>query len=161
MMRSAEELLRRRLSGILPEIDIAGNRFEVDWPGRKLIQCTDRRVEIRLDTLLLTRDAKHYQCCFDLVNKKVVRLSENITRLPENIVRLLIPYELTLDPVAVAREMNQPVAELLKVFPIREGLKAEVIPLEQTEWAQKVRANREKKQTGRWFKSWRGNKKGL
>lgn len=144
MKRSDEvSMIKRRLAGELPEIDIAGSPFVVHWECGELIP-KEAGTVIRLTDMPMTEDGRFYLCFYDTTRHVQVTVREDITRLPRNTVMLKIPYELVLDPVGVARQYGLNDVFMLDRYPITPGLKAEVIQIGQTGLPQLVAANRRK-----------------
>lgn len=147
MNTTAEELLQSRLSNNLPLIDIAGKDFMVIWEDRMLkpTSGTGTGTGLDLDNMPLDEDGLNYLCFYNQATESQVLIPENITRLPEDTVLLKIPNELYLDPVGVARDYGQADTFLLNLYPIRENLKAEVIPIELSGLPELIKANKEKR----------------
>lgn len=162
VMKNNDQLLKRRLNGLLPRIDIAGEPFIVDWRMKELRAEDDFNVRTNLKDLPMTADGEHYTCFYHIPSRSVVPLPEHLTRMTSDTVLLEIPYELKLDPVSVAREYGLPETALLDKYPIQEGLKARVIPLEETPLAEMVRKNRDKQEAkeNRWGQPFDQQKKG-
>jgi hypothetical protein len=139
-----EELAERRLAGILPHININGWDFIVDWRLRELRAADNPSDRIGLRNLPMDPEGVNYLCFYNTKLRHTIIPDINMTSLPKNVVFLEIPYELKLDPVAVAREMGLPDTDLLKSFPIEQYLKAKATPLEETEMVQLVSRNLEK-----------------
>lgn len=129
---TAEQLLERRLSGILPEISIGKDLYLIDWNLRELRmkEMPEKRIDIR--HLPLTTDGKSYQFFYNTANSEQVRLSDHLKKLPKNVVLVEIPNETVLDPIATAREFRKADTALLARFPIMANLEAKLTPLEQT-----------------------------
>lgn len=156
----AEELLQSRLDGQLPIIDIAGKDFMVVWEDRMLKPTTGSGSGLDLDNMPLDEDGLNYLCFYNLATESQILIPADITRLPEDVILLKIPNELYLDPVGVARDYGQPDAFLLSLYPIREHLKAEVIPIELSGLPELIKANKEKKLGAKICKVFKRKRKG-
>lgn len=73
-----------------------------------------------------------YLCFYHTLSHEIFIPAEDITELPENVVVLEIPYELKLDPVAVARCYGMGETDFLREHPIQLSLVAKVIPLSES-----------------------------
>lgn len=142
-----DEKLRERLSGKLPLIDIGGTDFIIDWRLKELREKDNPHNRIELKHLEMDDAGENYLCLYDWGAKQVYAFDRNIKVLPENVTALQIPYELRLDPVAVAREYGLKDVAMLSQYPIQEQLTAKVIPLSETALPKLVLAN-QKKATG-------------
>jgi len=139
-----EELTARRLAGVLPHIDVDGRDFIVDWRLRELRAVDDPSNRIGLGGLPHDSDGEHYLCFYNTKLRQTIIPDIRMTELPKDVVVLTIPSELTLDPVAVAREYGQADTFLIDRYPIRDDLKVKVTPIAETEMVQLVSRNREK-----------------
>jgi hypothetical protein len=138
------ELIERRLAGVLPLIDMDGRDFIVDWRLRELRAVNDPADRITLKGLPYDPKEFHYICFYNTQIRQTVIPDIHMIELPKDVVVLFIPDEITLDPVAVAREMGEADTYLLSRYPIQRGLKVKVTPIEQTEMVQLVQRNRDK-----------------
>ena len=123
------ELLKTRLSGKLPHIDLAGTDFTIDWRLRQLRETEEPWKHISFDNDLWESESGEYLCFYNLVTHTTYIPSEDLVEMPENIVVLEIPNELDLDPVAVARGYGLGETALLEDHPIRASLAGKVKPL--------------------------------
>lgn len=121
-----------RLSGVLPHIDLAGTDFTVDWRLKQMRETEEPWKYISFNDLEMDESGQTYLCFYQTVTHEIFIPEENITELPENVVVLEIPYELKLDPVAVARELGIGQTDLLAEHPIQETLTAKVTPLSES-----------------------------
>lgn len=158
---SDKELLDRRLAGILPQIDIAGQPYFIDLRLKELRAVSDPNKTIRLANMAMDREGENYLCFFHLPSATVVNVAGNIIAMPTDIVMLQIPNELRLDPVGLAREYGLEETFLLGKYPIREGLKAEVIPVEETGLPELIKTNLAKKQAAKKHRLRTGKRKGI
>lgn len=138
------QLLARRLAGELPQIDIAGTAFVVDWQQKELRAADDASKKISLEYMPMDEDRKHYICFYHLPSMSVVIIDDTITSLPEDTVMLQIPNQLALDPVGVAREYGLKDTAVLQTYPLQASLKATVVPLAETGLPDFIRRNQEK-----------------
>lgn len=136
--------LQQRRDGLLPHIDINGEKFIVDLRLHELRHAEYFFPVLSLKSFELTGDGWHYEAFYEPVMKQVVAIDPGILELPERIVKIRIPNELGLDPVATAREYGMEERDLLRRYPIQKDLKAEIIPLSETEVPRLIRQNKEK-----------------
>lgn len=137
------DLLERRLNGELPQINIAGETFVIDLKLQELRHAVHFFPVISLKSFELTDDGWHYEAYYHPVMKQVVELDPKLLELPEGVVKVKLPNEIGLDPVATAAAYGMDERALLRRYPIQKGLKAEVIPLSETDVPRLVRQNRE------------------
>jgi hypothetical protein len=140
----AAELLKIRLSGKLPHIDLAGTDFTIDWRLRQLRETEQPWKHISFENLDIDEFSEGYLCFFDTQSHEIFIPEENITELPENVVVLEIPNELKLDPVALARDLGIDEAELLAEHPIQMNLAAKVFPLSESGLPDFIENNRKR-----------------
>jgi hypothetical protein len=138
-----QKLLDERLNGILPQIDLAGEKFTVDLRLQELRNTQFFFPVISLKSFELTNDGWHYEAYYHPVMKQVVELDPRLLEFPEGVIKLKIPNEIGLDPVAAARQYGMNERELLRRHPIQKDLKAEVIPLSETHIPALIRRNKE------------------
>jgi hypothetical protein len=89
----------------------------------------------------MSESGTRYVCLYNTQKHTLYQVSNNIKSLPKNVVMLEIPYELKLDPVAVARERNIEIAEFVKNHPIQTELTAVVKLLAETWVAELIKEN--------------------
>ena len=141
-----QELLELRQTGALPKIDIAGEEFIVDLRLQELRHARSFHPVLSLNSFELTNDGWHYQGYYHPVIRQLVPIDPKLTELPDSVVKIKIPNEIGLDPVGAARIYNMNERELLRRHPIQKDLKAEVIPLSETQLPSLIRQNREQLQ---------------
>jgi hypothetical protein len=134
--------LADRLKGVLPHIDIAGTDFTIDWRLKELRETVQPWNRISVKAMELTPDLEHYCCYYDLESHRQYFPDADLTELPENIGMLVIPNELKLDPVGVAREYGLSDTELLERCPLLENLTGRIRPLSETALPQIMAENR-------------------
>jgi len=138
-----QNALALRQNGILPQIDLAGEKFTVDLRLHELRNSQYFFPVISLKSFELTNDGWHYEAYYHPVMKQVVDLDPKLLEFPEGVIKLKIPNEIGLDPVATARHYGMDERELLRRYPIQKDLKAEVIPLSETHIPALIRQNKE------------------
>jgi hypothetical protein len=141
-----QEALSKRKEGILPQIDIAGEKFIVDLPMQELRHAQHFFPVISLQSFEVTNDGWHYEAFYEPLMKQVVEIDPKLLELPQGIIKIKLPNEIGLDPVAAAQIYGMDERELLRRHPIQKDLKAEVIPLSETEVPRLIRQNREQLQ---------------
>lgn len=138
-----EALLQQRLDGALPRIRIAGEDFYVDLRLHELRHAGTFHPVLSLKSFDLTADGWHYEAYYHPFMRQLVPLDPRLTELPEGVVRIRIPNEIGLDPVGAAQLYHIDERMLLRLHPIKKDLRAEVIPLSETDIPALIRANRE------------------
>jgi hypothetical protein len=118
-----------RFSGKLPHIELAGSDFTVDWRLKELREMNEPWNRIQLDGLEMSDSGEHYLCFYNTDAHKTTNDISEILARPEKVVLLEIPYEVELDPVAVAREYGIGDIELLPEHPVKMYQKAKVTAL--------------------------------
>nr|WP_199077435.1 hypothetical protein [Pedobacter sp. ASV19] len=142
-----QQALHNRLLGALPQIDLYGDTFYVDWRLKELRAKDDfAAVPLNLKAMEMNSDGTAYICLYHIPTKSEYQLDVAATKLPKDVVFLEIPYELKLDPVGVAREHGLKDTTFLRRFPIQKELKARVTLLSQTALPKIIENNRKKLQ---------------
>jgi hypothetical protein len=141
-----QEALALRRTGKLPLIDINGEAFVVDLRMEELRHAEYFYPIISLKSFDLTEDGLHYTAFYEPIMKQVVELDPELLELPQHIFQIKIPNEIGLDPVATAREYGMDEKDLLRRYPIEKDLKAEIIPLSDTNIPRLIQQNKEKLQ---------------
>ena len=141
-----QQALEQRHKGVLPQIDIAGEKFTVDLRLQELRHSQYFFPALSLKSFELTSDGWHYEAYYHPVIKQTVELDPKLLEFPEGVIRIKIPNELGLDPVATAAIYGMSEREVLRRHPIPKELKAELIPLAETEVPRLIRQNREQLQ---------------
>ena len=126
------DLLQERLNGKLPHIDLAGSDFTIDWRLRELRETAAPWNKIDFDTLDLSESEDQYFCFYNHIEHTYYQFDDTITSLPDDVILLEIPYEVKLDPVAVATEHNIDIKEFVGQNPIQQDLIATVKLLSAT-----------------------------
>lgn len=123
------ELLAKRLSGVLPHIDLAGTDFTIDWRLRELRETKEPWKHISFNNDLWESESGEYLCFYNVLTHTIYIPPEDLVEMPKNIVVLEIPNELDLDPVAVARGYGLSEVAFLDDHPISASLAAKVMTL--------------------------------
>lgn len=141
----SSEFFEERLSGILPEIELPGQVYEVDWRNR-MLRAKDNTevVPISLREHGGNFYGDYYYLPYDVKGKKIVELDFGATALPKNVVIVKFPGGLKLDPVGMAREYRLNVRAFVEKHPVSKRIIAEVILLNKTEMVRFVELNRQK-----------------
>jgi hypothetical protein len=138
-----QEALALRHNGLLPRIDISGEAFVVDLRMQELRHAANFYPIISLKSFELTNDGWNYEAHYHPVMKQVVEIDPKLLEFPEGVVKIKIPNEIGLDPVSAARIYGMNERELLRRYPIQKDLKAEIIPLSETNIPALIQRNRE------------------
>jgi hypothetical protein len=128
----ADEDTALRLSGKLPHIDLAGTDYTIDWRLRELRETEQPWNNISLKDLEMSDSGEEYLCFFNTETHELFEPDGNLLAMPVNVVVLEIPYEIKLDPVAVAREYGIGETDLLIDHPFQMQSSAKVTPLSET-----------------------------
>jgi len=134
-----------RLSGMLPHIDLAGTDFTIDWRLKELRETELPWKNISLRNMEMSDNGEEYLCFFNTETHELFVPDENLFELPDNVVVLEIPYEIKLDPVAVARECGIGETDLLTDHPFQMQLAARVTPLSETGLSKFIEENIKKR----------------
>lgn len=143
----ADEGTMKRLRGHLPEIEIDGEDYFVDWRLKELRHTENPHLRIGIHSLEPVDDGTVYR---GLYNTDTRRMAEPLSGKEKlsHLVFLDIPYELKLDPVGVARQYGMKDTELLPRFPIEQDLKATITGLtkEQKAFVRELLASQRRKE---------------
>jgi hypothetical protein len=140
------ELLQARLSGQLPTIEIANELFTLDLRLREFRFVQDPLITISLRSFNLSQDDDRYEAAYNPLLRQVVAIDPKLTEFPDGVIMIRLPNEIGLDPVSVARQYGIDEKEFLRRYPIQSSLKAEIIPLSETNVPAMIRRNREQLQ---------------
>ncbi|WP_114941378.1 hypothetical protein [Mucilaginibacter endophyticus] len=138
--------LEARRAGILPAIDIAGEQFIVDLRLHELRHVQHFFPVISLKSFELTNDGWNYEAFYEPLMKQTVSIDPKLLEFPPGVIKLKLPNEIGLDPVGIAQIYGMDERGLLRRHPIQKELKAEVIPLSETEIPRLIRQNKEQLQ---------------
>ncbi|MBN9293599.1 MAG: hypothetical protein J0G96_06435 [Flavobacteriia bacterium] len=119
-----------RLSGQRPEIDIAGERYIIDWRWKELRYVNDPRIRLFIEDFEKIENGSVYSGLYNLKTKTMADYLQ-LDQKMEDLVILHVPNEFVLDPVGVAREYGLKQTALLNRFPICDSLKAKIQPLDE------------------------------
>ncbi|MBN9284121.1 MULTISPECIES: hypothetical protein [unclassified Flavobacterium] len=130
-----QKALNRRMSGILPTINIEGDLFYVDVAKDCLRPADDfisngisfTEIEERFD-----EERNAYVIPYDKQKKEYQKLDyENITAIPKDLVVVAFPAEYDLDPIGFNRKYRQREFQTLKEVNVRSHFKADVVSWEE------------------------------
>ncbi|GAA4910020.1 hypothetical protein [Mucilaginibacter defluvii] len=138
-----QELLADRRRGILPQIDINGEAFVIDLKLQELRHAKYFFPVISLKSFDLTDDGWHYTAFYDTMLKQPLTLDPKLLEMPDHVIQVKLPNEIGLDPVFTAQKYGMDERELLRRHPIQKELKAEVIPLSETDVPRLIRQNKD------------------
>jgi hypothetical protein len=137
------EALALRKKGALPQIVIDGEKFIIDLNLHELRHAENFSPVISLSSFHVAADEQHYQAYFDCLLKQPVQIDEKLTEFPQHVVQLKIPNAVRLDPVGFARRYGWEERMVLRRYPVQKNLKAEIIPLSETNVPALIQRNRE------------------
>lgn len=138
-----QDLWKQRLSGVLPTIDIAGERFVIDLRLQELRHAQNFTPVISLRSFDMDDEGDHYIAFYHPFMRQVVNIDPKLTEFPDGVIAIKMPNELGLDPVAAARKYGMDERELVRLYPIQKDLKAETIPLSETNVPALIQKNRQ------------------
>ncbi|NVM67318.1 hypothetical protein FHW88_005639 [Mucilaginibacter sp. SG538B] len=138
--------LASRKQNILPQIDIAGENFVVNLRMHELRHAQHFFPVISLKSFELTNDGWNYEAFYEPLMKQVVEIDPKLLEFPPGVIKIKLPNEIGLDPVGAAQIYGMDEREVLRRYPIQKELKAEVIPLAETEIPRLIRQNKEQLQ---------------
>ncbi|WP_316834985.1 hypothetical protein [Pedobacter nutrimenti] len=110
--------LRQLLGGTLPTIDLAGDRFEIDLEGNRLLVAETRAGSTSLN--LLERDVTGFYLLgyYHKTGKQLVKIPEDCSLLPVEVLPIKIPYAMNLDSVGASRKEYKTDLGFLKYYSI-------------------------------------------
>jgi hypothetical protein len=126
-----QDLLKQRLDGVLPKIEICEEQYIVELRLNEL-RHEEHSPQINLKKFDLAPDGATYQAFYHPLIKQIVEPDHHLTAIPEGLVMIEIPNELKLDPVGAARKYGLEEKDVLRLFPIQKALKARTIAVEDT-----------------------------
>ena len=138
-----QRLLTERQNGVLPQIRIMDERFHIVLREHELWPAGHWGPNISLADLTISDDGSCYEGYYHPALKKVVKIDPKLIEFPEGIVKIKIPNEIGLDPVGAARIYGMDERGLLRRYPIQKELKANIIPLAETNIPAMIQRNRE------------------
>lgn len=143
------DLFEQRLKSVMPRISIHKHNYEVEWAKRRLRCIDDDLRSINLSRADMSPHGRKYVCFYNLVRGVPVHIEETITQIPKDVVMVLIPNELYLDSVAVARQYSEDDRFLIDKYPIQPKMEARLISLDLTRIPKQILENRERKSTAK------------
>ncbi|HKO79351.1 MAG TPA: hypothetical protein VJU78_03110 [Chitinophagaceae bacterium] len=139
-----QDLLRKRLSGELPEIDIAGKYFIADFNKDELRLKDDSNFRINLNAFYYDTENGTYKALYNLRTCTIEVINDKVKEIPTDVVLLDIPSQFKVDPVGLSEWFNLDLKDTLIKSPLQERYKAEVTPLNENIIALAVRSNQQK-----------------
>lgn len=136
-------LLEQRLSGTRPEIEIAGNTY-LFYLEEMLLR---PKIPSRMTSsdLLLTDSDKHENGYRFLLNTntgaQLAAIPANSLDFPKEVRIIEVPFPVVIDPVGFAQTHGIPYEKLLKLYPIRNDIKAKEIPWQTTRFTRLIEEN--------------------
>lgn len=139
-----DEQLGLRLAGKLPHLDIAGTDFTVDWRLRELRETDEPWKKLRFADMYETGNV--FLTFYHTNSHELYVPPKDLAELPEHVVLAEIPNDLSLDPVAVAREHRLNLAIVLLEYPYQALSKASLRPLSESALPELIEQNKKIKQ---------------
>lgn len=143
-IRTQEALLKERMGGKLPIIDIAGHPFYVDTRMRTVRPHDDFSTEgIPFSAFDEYEYSEEFAWIpYDPKKHEVKQIDiTRITALPTDWIIVEIPDPWRLDPYGYARDFGWDIEGTLNEYPLQENLKARIVPWEETEIAEIIERN--------------------
>lgn len=142
---TADELVKERLTGKLPEIEVMGHTFFVDIRMGVIRPKDDfSTLGIEFDDMDEDRDGLRYFLYDPKTHSMANPDFDKIIEMPSDVFPLKIPNEMDMDPVGFVRHNGLDMDDFLLRHPPIGNLKAEVIDWKDTGFADMVKANKEK-----------------
>ncbi|WP_276502904.1 hypothetical protein [Terrimonas pollutisoli] len=138
------DLLKKRQTGVLPTIDIAGKMYIVDCRLNELRPKDDFSYSIKFDDLYYRVEDEKYLAYYNTASHRIEEIDLNLRSLPKNVVQIEIPGQISLDPVAVARKYELDFKDTLLKHPLHEHRKLKTMPLKDTNLPELVKSNRQR-----------------
>jgi len=139
-----ESIVKKRLSGILPTVNICDEPYIVDLRLGELRKVKDPNSSIVLDKLEMSANGEKYLCFYDTINKEVVQIPDTVTEMPKHVVMVHIPNEIYLDAVAVARQFGEEDTALINRYPLQAHMSAAAYPLSVSGVPKRIEENLKK-----------------
>jgi len=138
-----QDLLIKRLSGLLPVVEIAGHDFIVDYRLNELRPKDDFNASIRIDELSYDYTVDRYIAFYQSSTHSIAEIDYgSIKSIPKDLFQIEVPRMSVLDPVAAAKAQGGDMLTMIMNAPLQEKRKIESIPAEKTFLAQVVKQNR-------------------
>lgn len=125
--KEQEALLQRRLQGILPEIDIAGDRYIIDLRNEELRSIDEPYVRLPFKDMNFDELLGTYDFLYTPGTKNIIVPHPELRSIPADTVAVLIPEDSVLDPVGIVRQTGTDLRKFLSEHPIQMLLKAKVL----------------------------------
>ena len=131
-----QQLVDRRLGGLLPVIEIAGHPFFVDLRMGSLRPMDDFSTAGILFTEIedcMLEDGRSYWIPYDPATHQYVAIDyREITKIPKGIVMVEIPNEERLDPIGYSQLHGFDAEPILRANPIEHTMKARIVSWDET-----------------------------
>jgi hypothetical protein len=142
-----QEDLSLRHQGVLPLIEICEDQlFIIELKKQQLRHLENDRITLSLKQFDLSGDGLKYIGFYNPEKREMVDIDPRLTEFPDNVVKIILPSEIGLDPVATAQMYGINERDLLRRYPMQKEMKAEVIPLSETNIPAMIQRNREQLQ---------------
>ncbi|WP_214226627.1 hypothetical protein [Pedobacter sp. B4-66] len=142
-LRCSETLFQERLLGVLPTAMIKKDEYTYDWRLRELRLTKEPWRNISLRDLDMDRTGHKYFFFYHIPSKTKIDLPENITELPPDVVLVALPFELHIDPVAVARENGLDERTFINFYPVQKQFEVPIYLLSVTGIPKLIMENKE------------------
>lgn len=140
-----QELYEKRITGVLPVVDIAGHDFIVDVRLGELRPVDHFHTSIRLKELDNFPDENKYLAWYNPGSLSVEKIDlESIMEIPKGLVMLEIPPLGELVPYGSARQHGYNIKDAVLNNPPEEKKVLKTVPAGETNLAEVVKKNKEK-----------------
>lgn len=146
--KTQEELLYERTKlGKLPVIDIAGHPFYVDVRMERF-RPHDDFTTLGISFSIFNRFEQYYgpvRIAYDPQRHIALNIDyEKLSEIPKDWIMVEIPHPKVLDPYGYARENGLNIERTLKDYPIKENIKARIVPWEETSVPYNIEENQKR-----------------
>ncbi|MBT2561299.1 hypothetical protein J7E50_10700 [Pedobacter sp. ISL-68] len=140
-LRCSEALFQERIQGRLPLVKIGADDYTVDWRLKEIRLFKEPWKNISLRDLDMNRTGDKYLFFYHPPSKSKVDLTEDITQMPLDVILVALPFELHIDPVAVAREHDLDERTFVNFYPVQQKVEVPLYPLSVTGIPKRIEEN--------------------
>lgn len=141
-----QQTLELRRKGVLPELEIMGERFIIDLKRQEFRHTQDFAPVIRLSQFRPSDDGRLLEAYYHPLLKTPVDIDPQLTAFPDHVVKISLPNEIALDPVGAAALYKFDERKALRIYPLKLNHEATVTALAETDIPRLIRQNRERLQ---------------
>lgn len=159
--QTQEDLLAKRLAGILPNINIDGTNFTIDLHLKEIRETANPANSIPFKNMQPSESGESYLCYYNTKKNCIVYPANDITVLPKNVMVLEIPNEIKLDPIGFARKNGLTPDAVMKEHPLQKTITATLHPLSYSELPELVKSNLAEQERQESLKNDRNQSRGM